>query len=107
MLTDGHWLPITDEYEHLLIETAVEARRRFRIGLRYNLDAAAPMAALVFTDTTPATAAYLTADTPPGPDPIAAVAADNDLACWHWDTTTDMPDLPTISAKPSRRQQVP
>ncbi len=44
-------------------------------------------------------AAYLTSEAPSGPDPIAEVAADNDLACWHWDTTTDMPDLPLPAAR--------
>lgn len=94
MVVDEHWLPIESAQVGVVVAAAVEAQRRFRIGLRYNLSASAASAALVFSDTTVPTAAFVLA---PG-DEDAAVAAlvpqDSGMASWLWRTDDSFPELP-------------
>jgi len=86
MTTDEHWIPFDSEPERLLTAAAIGEHRSFRKSLRYTLADSASMAALVFTDTTEPTAAYI--DTPISDD------TDPDVAEWHWDSTDVMPELP-------------
>ncbi|WP_231102582.1 DUF1173 family protein [Mycobacterium avium] len=91
MTTDRNWLPFTGDADRTLLMTAVEAQRSFRKVLSYNGSATA-LASLVFTDTTPAIAAFI--DRPAG----CESQGDEWLAglpVWNWRTDEDMPDLPS------------
>lgn len=96
MCTDSHWLPITNDYDLLLITKAVEEQRRFTVGLRYNLAADTPLATLTFTDTDPATAVYYNTaeDAAAHTDDFAELITAHGLAHWHWDTDAELPEFP-------------
>ncbi len=90
MTTDRNWLPFTGDADRTLLNTAIDEHRSFRKVLSYNGTTVA-MASLIFTDTTPAIAAFI--DRPAG-------QADGDtsisgLPVWNWRTDEDMPDLPS------------
>ena len=91
MTTDNNWIPFTGDADRSLLTTAIEQERSFRKVLSYNGSATA-MASLIFTDTSPAVAAFI--DRPAGAD-----ANDDDsiagLPVWNWRTDEDMPDLPS------------
>ena len=90
MTTDHNWLPFTSDADRTLIATAIEEERCFRKVLSYNGSATA-LASLVFTDTTPAIAAFI--DRPAGEtDDDSSIAG---LPVWNWRTDEDMPDLPS------------
>jgi hypothetical protein len=93
MTTDRNWLPFTGDADRTLLSTAIAEERSFRKVLSYNGSTAA-MASLVFTDTTPAIAAFIDrpADDTDGDASIAG------LPVWHWRTDEDMPDLPSPTA---------
>ncbi|SKO15564.1 DUF1173 family protein [Mycobacteroides abscessus] len=88
MTTDRNWLPFSGDADRTLVSTAVDAGRSIRKVLAYNGSRNA-MASLIFTDTTPAVAAF-----------IDRSAADSDetsiagLPVWNWRTLEDMPPLP-------------
>lgn len=91
MTTDHNWIPFTGDADRTLLNTAIEQERSFRKVLSYN-GSATPVASLIFTDTTPAVAAFI--------DRPAAADADGDdsiagLPVWTWRTDEDMPDLPS------------
>ncbi|MEN4466800.1 DUF1173 family protein [Mycolicibacterium conceptionense] len=90
MTTDHNWLPFTGDADRALLNTAVAEERSFRKVLSYNSNATA-MASLVFTDTTPATAAFIDRSTGE-PDTDTSIAG---LPVWKWRTDEDMPDLPS------------
>lgn len=92
MCTDSHWLPISSDFDQLLITTAVDAGRRFTVGLRYNLPPEKPLATLTLTDTEPATAVHYSSDADPAE--FAAVIEEEGLAHWHWYTDDPLPPLP-------------
>lgn len=95
VMTDRNWLPYESLFDKLLLDTALEARRRFTKSLRYNLTPDKPMASLVFTDTETPTAAFvLTTDE--DRDTAAEIAADTGTEVWTWVVTDDMPALPPI-----------
>ncbi|MBN3459490.1 DUF1173 family protein [Mycobacterium sp. DSM 3803] len=87
MTTDGNWLPFTSDADRALLSTAIDSERSFRKVLSYN-GTASPMASLIFTDTTPAIAAFI--DRPADADTSAG-----GLPVWNWRTDEDMPDLPS------------
>ena len=92
-MTDEHWLPYESLVDKLLLDTAIEQRRRFTKSLRYNLATDEPMASLVFTDTTTPTAAFLIrADD--AREGIHQLGADTGTATWAWVVGEDMPPLP-------------
>ena len=105
MLVDEHWLPVESGAAKMLLSTAIDERRRFRVCLRYNLSRTAASATLVFTDTDPTTAAFIDDSVSLG-DAMSAAAdhADNTaspipdgvegMAVWSWLTATEMPELP-------------
>ncbi|MBE7190871.1 MAG: DUF1173 domain-containing protein [Gordonia polyisoprenivorans] len=91
MCTDEHWLPIANDYDRLLITAAVDQQRRFTVGMRYNLPADTPLAALTLTDTDPVTAVhYSTGDAAE----FAEVIAAEGLGHWHWDIDEELPPFP-------------
>ncbi len=98
MLTDSHWLPIDNEYDHLLIDTAVSQHRSFTIGLRYNLKDSTPVARMVLTDTDPATAIYL-ADPDEDTAEFTETISAEGLTPLVWPTDTDLPDLPPTAVQ--------
>jgi hypothetical protein len=90
MTTDRNWLPFTGDADRILLSTAIDEERSFRKVLPYNGSATA-MASLIFTDTTPAIAAFV--DRPVGEaDGDTSIAG---LPVWNWRTDEDMPDLPS------------
>lgn len=90
MTTDRNWLPFDGDSDRTLLSTAVDAGRSFRKVLSYNGSATA-MASMVFTDCTPAVAAFI--DRPAGEsDDDVSVAG---LPAWNWRTDDDMPELPS------------
>ncbi|MGY1994503.1 DUF1173 family protein [Mycolicibacterium fortuitum] len=90
MTTDHNWIPFTGDADRTLLDTAIEQERSFRKVLSYN-GSATTMASLIFTDTTPAVAAFIDRPTgeTDGDDSIAG------LPVWNWHTDEDMPDLPS------------
>lgn len=89
--TDNNWIPFTGDAERTLLNTAIGQERSFRKVLSYNGSATA-MASLIFTDTSPAVAAFI--------DRPAAADAEGDdsiagLPVWNWRTDEDMPVLPS------------
>jgi hypothetical protein len=82
-MTGEHWLPYESLAEKLLLDAATEQRRRFTKSLRYNLDASAPMASLVFTDTEVPTAVYVLQDDAELGD-VTAVQEDTGIRVWTW-----------------------
>ena len=95
VMTDRNWLPYESLADKLLLDTALDTRRRFTKSLRYNLAPDKPMASLVFTDTETPTAAFLlTSDE--DRDTAAQIAADTGTEVWTWVVTEDMPPLPPV-----------
>lgn len=96
VMTDRNWLPYESLLDKLLLDTALDARRRFTKSLRYNLAPDKPMASLVFTDTETPTAAFLlTSDE--DREVAAQIAADTGTEVWTWVVTEDMPPLPPVA----------
>lgn len=94
MTTDHNWLPFTSDADRTLMTTAIEEERCFRKVLSYNGSTTA-LASLIFTDTTPAIAAFI--DRPAGE---SSEESEEDrviagLPVWNWRTDEDMPDLPS------------
>ena len=60
MAVNESWLPYESTTDRALVEQCVAQKRHFIKGMRMNLDASSPIAALILTDTKPrATALYL------------------------------------------------
>lgn len=96
VMTDRHWLPYESLLDKLLLDAALDARRRFTKSLRYNLAPDKPMASLVFTDTETPTAAFLlTSDD--DRNTAAQIATDTGTEVWTWVVTEDMPPLPPVT----------
>lgn len=97
VMTDRNWLPYESLADKLLLETALDARRRFTKSLRYNLAPDKPMASLVFTDTETPTAAFLL-HSDEDRDTAAQIATDTCTEVWTWVLGEDMPPLPRPAA---------
>jgi hypothetical protein len=93
VMTDRHWLPYESLFDKLLLDTALDARRRFTKSLRYNLAPDKPMASLVFTDTETPTAAFLLTSADDR-EAVAEIATATGTELWTWVITEDMPSLP-------------
>lgn len=93
VMTDRNWLPYESLPDKLLLDTALEQRRRFTKSLRYNLPPDQPMASLVFTDTPTPTAAFLLASDEDR-DTVAQIAADTGTNTWTWTIGDNLPTLP-------------
>lgn len=93
--TDHNWIPFTSDAERALLTTAIADERCFRKVLSYNGSSTA-LASLIFTDTAPATAAFI--DRARGEDDGDESIAG--LPVWNWRTDDDMPDLPSPVAGP-------
>jgi hypothetical protein len=99
VMTDRNWLPYESLADKLLLDTALEARRRFTKSLRYNLAPDKPMASLVFTDTEIPTAAFLlTSDE--DRDTVAEIANQTSTEVWTWVIGDEMPALPRAADAP-------
>ncbi|MEP9385570.1 DUF1173 domain-containing protein [Nocardioides sp. KR10-350] len=97
VMTDRNWLPYESLADKLLLDTALEARRRFTKSLRYNLAPDKPMASLVFTDTETPTAAFLL-HSDEDRETVTQIAADTGTGVWAWVIGEDMPELPPAAA---------
>lgn len=93
MTTDRNWLPFTGDLDRTLLATAVDAGRSLRKVLAYNGSSTA-MATMIFTDTTPAVAAFI--DRPAGEGADESISG---LPVWNWQTAENMPDLPSPTAQ--------
>jgi hypothetical protein len=93
VMTDRNWLPYESLADKLLLDTALEDRRRFTKSLRYNLAPDKPMAALVFTDTETPTAAFLLSSDEDR-EAVAEIATQTETEVWTWVIGEDMPTLP-------------
>ncbi|MFJ2758807.1 DUF1173 domain-containing protein [Nocardioides sp. NPDC087217] len=93
---DRHWLPYETEADRMLVELAVEQRRRFTKSLRCNLTDGLPIASLTLTDTTVATAAFVLAEATQVPEAEDAAAAAG-LDAWIWALGSPIPRLPDRS----------
>ncbi len=96
VMTDSHWLPYESLLDKLLLDAALDSRRRFTKSLRYNLAPDTPMASLVFTDTETPTAAFLLLSDEDR-DTAAQIASDTGTEVWTWVVTEDMPPLPPVA----------
>lgn len=94
VMTDRNWLPYESLHDKLLLDTALDARRRFTKSLRYNLVHDKPMASLVFTDTETPTAAFLVTKDEER-DAAAQIATGTGTHVWTWVLTEAMPPLPS------------
>jgi hypothetical protein len=107
MVTDVNWLPYRDEFDRLLMQTAVEEQRRFTRVLSYDADPATPMAALVFTDTDPPTAALVVHPTHADHTQAGRTLRKAEiegltgagLDAWTWPAGSPMPPLPPRAAR--------
>jgi hypothetical protein len=99
VMTDRNWLPYESLADKLLLDTALDQRRRFTKSLRYNLAPDKPMASLVFTDTETPTAAFLL-HSDEDRDAVTQIAADTSTGVWTWVLGDDMPSLPPRAAAP-------
>lgn len=102
MTTDRNWLPFSGDADRTLLATAVEAGRSIRKVLAYNGSKNA-MASLIFTDTTPAVAAFVNRSVVDGEE--GSIAG---LPVWNWRTVEDMPPLPstrTAATEPGDEDQ--
>ena len=99
VMTDRNWLPYESLADKLLLDTALDARRRFTKSLRYNLAPDKPMASLVFTDTETPTAAFLL-HIDEDRDAAAQIATDTGTNVWTWVLGDDMPALPAPAPAP-------
>jgi hypothetical protein len=93
VITDRNWLPYESPADKLLLDTAIENRRRFTKSLRYNLAPDKPMASLVFTDSETPTAAFLIAGDDDR-DAVAEIATQTGTEVWTWVIGEHMPPLP-------------
>jgi hypothetical protein len=93
VMTDRNWLPYESLADKLLLDTALDARRRFTKSLRYNLAPDKPLASLVFTDTQTPTAAFLL-HSDEDRDTAAQIATDTGTEVWTWVLGEDMPPFP-------------
>lgn len=100
VMTDRNWLPYDSLADKLLLDTALDARRRFTKSLRYNLAPDKPMASLVFTDTETPTAAFLL-HSEEDRDAAAQIATDTGTNVWTWVLGDDMPALPAPAPAPA------
>ncbi|MCB0905793.1 MAG: DUF1173 domain-containing protein [Nocardioidaceae bacterium] len=100
VMTDRNWLPYESLADKLLLDTALDARRRFTKSLRYNLAPDKPMASLVFTDTETPTAAFLL-HSDEDRDAAAQIATDTGTNVWTWVLGDDMPALPAPAPVPA------
>lgn len=95
VMTDRNWLPYESPADKLLLEVALQQRRRFTKSLRYNLAPDKPMASLVLTDTEKPTAAFLlTSDH--DREAVADLAAQTGTEVWTWVVGDDLPALPPV-----------
>lgn len=95
VMTDRNWLPYESLADKLLLEVALQQRRRFTKSLRYNLAPDKPMASLVLTDTEKPTAAFLlTSDH--DREAVADLAAQTGTEVWTWVVGEDLPALPPV-----------
>lgn len=95
VMTDRNWLPYESPADKLLLEVALQQRRRFTKSLRYNLAPDKPMASLVLTDTEKPTAAFLlTSDH--DREAVADLAAQTGTEVWTWVVGEDLPALPPV-----------
>lgn len=99
VMTDRNWLPYESLADKLLLDTALENRRRFSKSLRYNLAPDKPMAALVFTDTETPTAAFLLSSEEDR-EAVAEIATQTGTEVWTWVIGEDMPTLPPCADTP-------
>jgi len=108
VMTDRNWLPYESLADKLLLDTALDAHRRFTKSLRYNLAPDKPMASLVFTDTETPTAAFLL-HSDEDRDVVTQIARDTSTAVWTWVLGEDMPALPSrlLGPKPQLTQGGP
>jgi len=95
VVTDRNWLPYESLADKLLLDTAIQAHRRFTKSLRYNLAPDQLMASLVFTDTEAPTAAFLLASDQ-GRAEAAEIATDTGTEVWTWAIDENMPALPGV-----------
>ncbi|WP_078345315.1 DUF1173 family protein [Mycobacteroides chelonae] len=100
MVTDRNWLPFTGESDRTLLATAVDTGRAFRKVLAYNGTRNA-MASMIFTDTTPAVAAFINRPAGDLGEPGDTLIAG--LPVWNWRTDEDMPRLPVVLVDPIGR----
>jgi hypothetical protein len=90
MTTDRNWLPFSGDADRTLLNTAIAEERSFRKVLSYN-GSATTIASLIFTDTSPAIAAFIDRRAGDADDDTAI----SGLPVWNWRTEEDMPDLPS------------
>ena len=96
MLVDQNWLPFEHTRELVLIERAVEQKRRFVRQLRYNLKPDAVISTLVLNDLSAPVACFVTPPSASG-DVITqtqTMVAETDYATWLWGQEPMMPALP-------------
>lgn len=99
VMTDRNWLPYESLADKLVLDTALDAQRRFTKSLRYNLAPDKPMASLVFTDTETPTAAFLLTNDEDS-DTVAEIATQAGVNVWTWVLGEEMPALPTPVLRP-------
>ena len=97
VVTDN-WIPFEHLYDKLLLDTLTREGRRFVKGLRYNLPASRPVAAVVLSDCQPQAYALYVTSPDAGDDyhaQLQVLMAESQLASWEWRVGNgEMPKLP-------------
>lgn len=99
MTVNANWLPFEDRQGFDLLDALVAAKRRFSVGLRYNLTTDRPLANVVLTDTTPAPVAMYAL---PGEMSgtchtlLSELVAEAEMPAWYWEPAVSRPPLPRL-----------
>lgn len=99
MTTTAQWLPFEDRQGFDLLGTLVDARRRFSVGLRYNLASDRPLANAVLTDTQPAPVSLYAL--PPDMSGtfhvlLCELVGEAEMPAWYWSPALPMPSIPPV-----------
>lgn len=99
MTTTAQWLPFEDRQGFDLLNTLVDAQRRFAVGLRYNLASDRPLANVVLTDTQPSPVSLyaLPADMSGTYHALLCeLVGEAEMPAWYWSPALPMPRIPPI-----------
>jgi hypothetical protein len=97
MTVNSHWLPVSDPFEHQLVDRLVREGRSFVKALRYNLAADRQIASVVLTDTEPDAVPLFILSHQDEQEPSMGSMAE----AWSWRPHQEpMPRLPSPARRP-------
>lgn len=101
MLTTPSWIPVEGASDWVLVQKALEQKRYFVKGLRFNLSAKKPLASMVLTDVEKACALFIQPANPPEfySTELHELLSKDSMEYWIWDSAQAMPTLPAPTYK--------